>query len=190
MYWCVWSTAAKTLLLGDSSFSLKTPATKPTEAGASGSVERNTWSVRCDCSELLGERRRADAHVFLHEVAAGLDVVVGRDVDFQLPQTALEVCVDTGQPGPRAVAEGLFLLPREERTPGKHVGSGRVAEIDAHLRVLQSVLDLDLQRTVLVDTIPHLAACGGNDVGRKVAHRVDRGNGGVGSLFLISIVQS
>ena len=128
--------------------------------------------------------------MFLHEVAAGLDVVVGRDDDFQLPQTALEVRVDAGQPRPRAVAEGLLLLPREERTPGKHVGSGRVAEIDAHLRVLQSVLDLDLQRTVLVDTIPHLAACRGNDVGRKVAHRVDRGNGRVGSLFLVSIVQS
>ena len=52
--------------------------------------------------------------MFLHEVAAGLNVVVGRDDDFQLPQTALQVRVDAGEPGPRSVAEGLLLLPREE----------------------------------------------------------------------------
>ena len=182
----MWSTAAKTLLDGERSFSLKTPATKPTEAGASGSEEWNTWSVRCDWRALLWETERPDARVFLHEVAAGLHVEVGRDDDFQLPETTLQVRVDAGEPRPCSVAERLLLLPREEGAPGEDVGRWGVSEIDAHLGVLQGVFDLDLQRTVLVGAVPHFAVCGRNGVCGKVARTVDRRNGWLCSLFLVS----
>ena len=65
------------------------------------------------------------------------------------------------------------------------MGHRGVSEIDAHLGILQGVFDLDLQRTVLVDAIPHLAVRGRNDVGGEVVQTVDRGNGCVCSLLFV-----
>lgn len=103
------------------------------------------------------DKRRREPELLLGERAAGVDVEAGGHDDLELPQAPLQFVVDAGHPGARTVAQALFLLAGEEAAPCVDVGRGGGAEAEAGLRVLERVLDLDLERVMLVDVAPNLA---------------------------------